>query len=253
MFCKWCGNTIKTTDKKCSSCGRETPPLSECGGFYDLVHVTPKKEVPPAAPTMTPPPAAPYYTAPEPKEEKGLFPLQYDLFAIIASGVIILLLLLSIILLIKSNNLSRRISDNETSIAALNSTISDLQKEEQEEEQEEDPTDPADPSEPSEPTTPSGNQKPNEETNGGNNEQTNSGNNEQTNGGNSQAPVPEQPEKGWFSGMNTDFAKNNSFRIELVGDDVLVALMGTAEGDMVDMHIVDGDALKEIVSYDEAT
>lgn len=36
MFCKWCGNTIKTTDKKCSSCGRETPPLSECGGFYDL-------------------------------------------------------------------------------------------------------------------------------------------------------------------------------------------------------------------------
>lgn len=36
MFCKWCGNTIKTTDKKCSSCGRETPPLSDCGGFYDL-------------------------------------------------------------------------------------------------------------------------------------------------------------------------------------------------------------------------
>ena len=36
MFCKWCGKTIQTTDKSCPSCGRETPPLSDCGGFYDL-------------------------------------------------------------------------------------------------------------------------------------------------------------------------------------------------------------------------
>lgn len=38
MFCKWCGNTIQTTDKKCPSCGRETPPMSDCGGFYNLKH-----------------------------------------------------------------------------------------------------------------------------------------------------------------------------------------------------------------------
>ena len=38
MFCKWCGNSIQLTDKQCPSCGRETPPLSDCGGFYNLKH-----------------------------------------------------------------------------------------------------------------------------------------------------------------------------------------------------------------------
>ena len=50
MFCKWCGNTIKTTDKKCSSCGRETPPLSECGGFYDLKRPWEAAAIPTEAP-----------------------------------------------------------------------------------------------------------------------------------------------------------------------------------------------------------
>lgn len=38
MFCKWCGNKIQTTEERCSSCGRETPPMSDCGGFYNLKH-----------------------------------------------------------------------------------------------------------------------------------------------------------------------------------------------------------------------
>lgn len=38
MFCKWCGNSIQLTDKKCPTCGRETPPMSDCGGFYNLKH-----------------------------------------------------------------------------------------------------------------------------------------------------------------------------------------------------------------------
>ena len=38
MFCKWCGNSIQLTDKKCPACGRETPPMSDCGGLYDLRH-----------------------------------------------------------------------------------------------------------------------------------------------------------------------------------------------------------------------
>lgn len=37
MFCKWCGEPVKTGQVKCSGCGRELPPLSECGGFYNLV------------------------------------------------------------------------------------------------------------------------------------------------------------------------------------------------------------------------
>ena len=38
MFCKWCGNNLQLTDKKCPACGRETPPMSDCGGFYNLKH-----------------------------------------------------------------------------------------------------------------------------------------------------------------------------------------------------------------------
>ena len=36
MFCKWCGKAIQATDANCPKCGRETPPLSDCGGFYNL-------------------------------------------------------------------------------------------------------------------------------------------------------------------------------------------------------------------------
>ena len=36
MFCKWCGKTIRITDVNCPNCGRETPPMSDCGGFYNL-------------------------------------------------------------------------------------------------------------------------------------------------------------------------------------------------------------------------
>lgn len=37
MICRWCGGKIKPTDQTCARCGRELPPLSQCGGFYDLV------------------------------------------------------------------------------------------------------------------------------------------------------------------------------------------------------------------------
>lgn len=37
MFCKWCGTTLDPADRSCRKCGREIPPLSDCGGFYDLV------------------------------------------------------------------------------------------------------------------------------------------------------------------------------------------------------------------------
>ena len=53
--------------------------------------------------------------------------------------------------------------------------------------------------------------------------------------------------------MNVDFAKNNSFRIELIGDDALLALMGTADGDMIDMYPATGEKLAEIATYDQVT
>lgn len=37
MFCKWCGDSLTPSDRKCSRCGKEVSALSDCGGFYDLV------------------------------------------------------------------------------------------------------------------------------------------------------------------------------------------------------------------------
>lgn len=51
MFCKWCGNNLRLTDKKCSACGRETPPMSDCGGFYNLKHSNGGTGVTPVAST----------------------------------------------------------------------------------------------------------------------------------------------------------------------------------------------------------
>ena len=52
MFCKWCGTNIQFTDKKCPSCGRETPPMSDCGGLYNLKH---SNCAPPTPPTPVSP------------------------------------------------------------------------------------------------------------------------------------------------------------------------------------------------------
>lgn len=41
MFCKWCGNDLRLTDQACPTCGRKTPPASDCGGLYDLRRVNP--------------------------------------------------------------------------------------------------------------------------------------------------------------------------------------------------------------------
>lgn len=37
MICKWCGSPQESGDRVCARCGREIPPISDCGGFYDLV------------------------------------------------------------------------------------------------------------------------------------------------------------------------------------------------------------------------
>lgn len=36
MFCKWCGADLPISAVKCTRCGREVPPKSDCGGFFDL-------------------------------------------------------------------------------------------------------------------------------------------------------------------------------------------------------------------------
>ena len=39
MICKWCGAEMDRNDLKCRRCGKETPALSDCGGFYDLAFI----------------------------------------------------------------------------------------------------------------------------------------------------------------------------------------------------------------------
>ena len=52
MICKWCGAEMDRNDLKCRRCGKETPALSDCGGFYDLVpQVAPRSA---AAPVRKP-------------------------------------------------------------------------------------------------------------------------------------------------------------------------------------------------------
>ncbi|MBE6932908.1 MAG: hypothetical protein E7464_05980 [Ruminococcaceae bacterium] len=59
MFCKWCGETVKEGEKRCPKCLRELPPLSECGGFYNLYKEQPKNEpLPQAVPASAPERAA---------------------------------------------------------------------------------------------------------------------------------------------------------------------------------------------------
>lgn len=37
MICKWCGAQLVPGKRQCGRCGNEVSPLSDCGGFYDLV------------------------------------------------------------------------------------------------------------------------------------------------------------------------------------------------------------------------
>ena len=37
MICKWCGEAVEPGQGTCSHCGKELPPLSECGGFYNVM------------------------------------------------------------------------------------------------------------------------------------------------------------------------------------------------------------------------
>lgn len=47
MICKWCGEQLDSKRKKCPNCGHEIPPMSECGGFYNVVNMKQREGAPP--------------------------------------------------------------------------------------------------------------------------------------------------------------------------------------------------------------
>lgn len=82
MICKWCGAKIREKDRSCPRCGQELPPLSECGGFYDLVPGARQGVIPPVEPKSAVPPVPPvppvnsstgYYPPRKKKKNYGTF------------------------------------------------------------------------------------------------------------------------------------------------------------------------------------
>lgn len=120
MFCKYCGADFPDTAKKCPRCGEASPAKSDCGGFYDLVHLTPKKA---AAPAENP--VGPVAPAPVP-EKKGFFPLGYDLFAMIVSGIMLLLLIMNIVLLAQIGKVNRMAEENAAAIGSLGNDMDNI-------------------------------------------------------------------------------------------------------------------------------
>jgi len=124
MFCKYCGADMPDTAKKCPRCGEASPAKSDCGGFFDLVHLTPKQAA--AVPVENPgAPATPAAPAPA-GQEKGFFPLKYDLFAVIVCGVMLLLLIMNIVLLVQIGKVNRLAEENAAAISSLGKDVDDM-------------------------------------------------------------------------------------------------------------------------------
>lgn len=109
MFCKWCGENLTSYDTKCKRCGREVPPLSDCGGFYDLVSNV-KKPVD-VQPTLAPAPAVP--TIPKRKKTN----VKRILIGLITLAVALILAIALLFLVIALSKIKQ--STNETKVISV--------------------------------------------------------------------------------------------------------------------------------------
>ncbi len=55
MICKWCGSMIDVRQSACPVCGRDNPPLSDCGGIYNLTQDISDDPTPSETPTKREP------------------------------------------------------------------------------------------------------------------------------------------------------------------------------------------------------
>lgn len=89
MICKWCGASMDAHETVCRRCGKEAPPRSDCGGFYDLVPAA--RNIIPAAPVQpqVPQPVAAPAVAPavEPAAKKSGLPLVLGLLCCVLAVV----------------------------------------------------------------------------------------------------------------------------------------------------------------------
>lgn len=258
MFCKNCGaDAPNNTATKCPRCGEPFSAKSDCGGFYDLVHTTPKKREPVAAPPtaapMTPPPR--YEPAPAPvPEQKGFFPLSYDLFAAIVSGVMILLLILCVVLMLQLKRANDQIAQNTAQILSLHDDVSDAVDNENNTPA---PTDPK--GEDPEATTPEQTEpqdKPQQETQKPEQGDQGAQNPEQeTQTPEQETQKPEQEKNPWdniFGGGKKTSQKDIDITALLTGNKVntVNALLKGETEEENESAVVEGDDLNDVIAYE---
>lgn len=90
MICKWCGARVDPAKKSCGRCGRKMLPLSDCGGFYDVVPDAPKGgQMPPAESEIRPQVNTTYSPAPV-YQSTGLPGWVKATLGVLAAGVVVL-------------------------------------------------------------------------------------------------------------------------------------------------------------------
>lgn len=95
MICKWCGAAIEPRQKCCTNCGREIPPLSDCGGFYDIVPTRrPAAPQPSSAAPQATKPRADVRPAEKPRSETARGRGKHALLLSLAALVLLLALVL---------------------------------------------------------------------------------------------------------------------------------------------------------------
>lgn len=64
MICKWCGEAVDPGSRICGRCGRELPPMTDCGGFYQVM--------PSARPAQVQPPVQQQTRIPPGVQNRGI-------------------------------------------------------------------------------------------------------------------------------------------------------------------------------------
>lgn len=89
MFCKFCGETLDPSQRKCRRCGREVPASTDCGGYYDVIKDLERRGI-----TDSKTPTQVYVTQKAPESKLWVFTM-------ICAGLLIAVILLQLILIKK--------------------------------------------------------------------------------------------------------------------------------------------------------
>ncbi len=122
MICKWCGETLQPGTPVCRRCRREGNPLSDCGGFYDLVPQA--REQMPQQPAPVPPVVE---EAPVPQPVQPVMPRRKKKNTL-PNVLLCLALVMVVILLIQTISLSGKLADANDQIRRLNDQIDSLEE-----------------------------------------------------------------------------------------------------------------------------